>query len=95
MSRKTIDVATILAEVNYILATSTCSADIRQGEMNVIEFILHKTDNYAGFRYLPLKDVPAGQLPGIRFDETASDEDRFKSTDKTRVQYYVHKDLCT
>ena len=65
MARKTIDVAQLRKQVNGLLAESICSADARQGMINVLEHVLHDTGNYEGFQYLNKYDVPAGTKPGI------------------------------
>ena len=94
MSRKTIKVDELMATVNESLAKSTCAPDIRQGMMNVLEHVLNSTDNYRGFRYLTLRDVPAGEKPGINYKVSNGVQGphpdytkRFENTDSTRVQY--------
>lgn len=90
--RVTIRVDRLRRDVNKMLAESTCPAQIRQGSMNVLEQTLHLTDNYRGFRYLSVNQVPAGQLPGINVNEDGSVisdyEQRFLNTDPTRVEYF-------
>jgi len=89
MTRKTVNVADLIVDVNYTLSQSTCSPDVRQGAINVLEYVLHATGNYRGFRYLTAKEVPADQLPGINYGVDDADyEARFANTDKTRVQYF-------
>jgi hypothetical protein len=91
MSRKTIKVDELRIAVNEILAVSVCSADVRQGQLRVLEHVLHSTDNYRGFRFLSQKDVPAGEKPGINLNADGSVMsdyvERFLNTDSTRVQY--------
>jgi len=92
-SRKTIDVQEIKALVNEFLKTSTCSKDRRQGQMDVLQDILHSTGNYHGFQYLYQDSVPSGELPGIIVDGTVENtpyEQRFPvgKVDATRVYYY-------
>jgi len=52
MTRKTFDVADMVAMTNEMLANSTCSPEIRKGWMGALEQVLFKTGNYKGFRYL-------------------------------------------
>lgn len=82
--RKTIAIKDLLVRVNNMLANSTCSSEVRQGMMGVLESVLHDTGNYKGFRYLAQAEVPAGHLPGIQ-----QGEEKFANTDKTRVCYYA------
>ncbi len=92
--KKTFNVTEYRAMVNETLAKSTCSADMRQGMINVLENVLHITQNYKGFKYLMQNQVPAGQKPGIYVNftgliESTPVEERFDrgSTDATRVYY--------
>jgi len=85
--RKTIEVAELISMTNLVLARSQCAPDIRQGMMNLLEAVLHKTGNYAGYRYLKEGYVPDGARPGIN----SIDLDivgRFENTDITRVEYF-------
>jgi hypothetical protein len=86
---KTIHVEKVLDYVNDMLATSTCVPDVRHGMILVLSEILHKTDNYVGFRYLLDGEVPEGQEPGIRWSDgerTDGYRDR-EYPDDTRRQY--------
>ena len=65
MPRKTCNVEQLRNTVNEMLQNSTCSADTRQGMINVLEQVLHDTGNYNGFQYLGKEATPEGQLPGI------------------------------
>ena len=88
--RKTISVDLVVDKANAMLATSTCSAEVRQGVINLLEDILMETGNYKGFRYLLQDEVPAKQLPGVNYENGLPHKDyelRFKDTDCTRVQY--------
>jgi hypothetical protein len=58
----------------------------RQGVMTMLENVLMSTDNYKGFRYLALDEVPTGCTPGIRRDR--GEEKQFENTDDTRVRYF-------
>jgi len=85
--RKTIEVAELISMTNLVLTRSTCTPDIRQGMMNLLEAVLHKTGNYKGYKYLTEGYVPDGARPGIN----SIDLDivgRFENTDKTRVEYF-------
>ena len=86
MSRKTYDVAQLIEMVNGILAVSTCSPAVREGSINVLEGVLIDTDNYRGFRYLNVAEVPAGEKPGINCDAEGYNA-RFDNTDSTRRNY--------
>ena len=44
------------------------------------------TDNYKGYRYLAIDEVPTGCVPGIRRDR--GEEKQFDNTDRTRVRYF-------
>jgi|TARA_R110000803_G_scaffold20986_6_gene53355 hypothetical protein len=52
MTRKTIKVEQLTKIVNNMLVNSTCSKEIRQGMIAVLESALHTTGNYNGFNYL-------------------------------------------
>jgi hypothetical protein len=92
--KKTFNVNEYRTMVNEILAKSTCSADMRQGMITMLEEILHQTGNYRGFNYLMQNQVPAGEKPGIFVNSSGLIEatpieklfDR-DSTDSTRVYY--------
>ena len=93
--RKTFNIEALVNTVNSMLASSTCSADMRHGMINVLEGVLHDARAYTGFRYLHSDEIPTGELPGVNFetnnvgnrflcpDLTA----RFANTDNTRRQY--------
>jgi hypothetical protein len=95
MARKTIDVETIKDWANEQLISDGYMKDFaevavgrgyRHGVMNMIENVLMSTDNYKGFRYLSIDEVPAGHLPGIYRNHR--DEPVFEDTDNTRVRYF-------
>jgi len=97
-SRKTVSIAVTIVEFNKILRVSTCTPDIRRGIMNAMEYILHSTDNYCGFRYLTTPEVPTDQLPGINIDENGDfypdhPYKRFENTDETRRVYNLPANL--
>jgi hypothetical protein len=88
MARKTVNVNDLVVTVNEMCRLSTCSRDVRQGAINVLDRVLHSTDNYRGFKYLNKTEVPAGELPGINFECTEGYDNKFKNTDPTRVYYF-------
>jgi len=88
---KTFQVETLKKMVNESLKGSTCSADIRKGQMAMLEQVLHDSKNYKGFRYLLAIEVPKGQIPGMHVHGTIENtpyEARFKNTDPSRVEYF-------
>ncbi len=92
MSRKTFSVEELKDMVNGVCRFSIDdSKDIRQGAMNVLEEVLHRTGNYHGFRYLAPHEMEAGYSFGINMGSDGSlsndYELRFADTDNTRVQY--------
>ena len=99
MTRKTINVEEVKDWANQQLeATDSVDCAWRQGVMTMLENILMSTDNYKGFRYLSLDEVPAGRMPGIRETESGFGKSieeleeiqfgKFKNTDRTRVRYF-------
>jgi hypothetical protein len=88
---KTITVDALRDYVNDMLRRSTTTPDTRQGMIDVLESMLHLTNNYAGYTYLQQHEVPNGELPGIR-PQPSTDRlvkiDPFINTDKTRVRYF-------
>jgi len=92
--KKTFNIDEYRKMVNDSLAVSTCSADMRQGMINMLEEILHRTGNYKGFQYLMQNQVPAGKKPGIFVNssgwfEATPIEKRFDRvlTDSTRIKF--------
>lgn len=88
--RKTMDVEAIKERVNYFLKHSEeDKKGMRQGQMMLLETILHETGNYAGFKYLPQWEV-ATQYPGIWLNEDGTHDPAtcFENTDNTRVRYF-------
>ena len=95
--RKTMNVEDLKDFANNQLASSIryerqkekfegIDAEFRQGVMAMIEAVLFETDNYKGYRYLAVDEVPTGCTPGIRRDR--GDEKKFENTDRTRVRYF-------
>ena len=86
-ARKTINVVDVVDTVNRMLLESTCNADVRRGMGAVLTIILHRTDNYDGFRYLNEGDgIPVGHEPGIVWE--GEGEDRHPTyPDDSRRQY--------
>ena len=95
-TRKTINVEDVKAwaNTNLSLAPRGAGNDAyvetdrawRQGVMTMLENVLMSTDNYRGFRYLAIDEVPTGCTPGIRRDR--GEEKKFENTDNTRVRYF-------
>ena len=83
---KTVRIDTVITEVNKMLSLSTCSKQVREGMISVLELCLHETNNYNGFRYLEKREVPINEKPGIVFDETGNQNHVFP--DETRRKYY-------
>jgi hypothetical protein len=91
MPRKTVDVEAFKAMTNQVLRVSTVSPDLRKGWMAALEWILHETGNYRGFRYLTVDEVPGSGMPGIRTDRDGNplpDDLRWQSCDETRRSYH-------
>lgn len=84
MSRKTVSVDFIKNMVNDTLAAAHGDQQYRRALIDMIERVLFQTDNYNGFTYLGIDQVPNGCKPGIRW--VGNDPD-FTDTDNTRVQY--------
>ena len=95
--RKTMNVEDIKNYANHQLSTSiryerkkdsleNIDAEYRKGVMAMIEAVLFETDNYKGYRYLAVDEVPTGCTPGIRRDR--GEEKKFENTDNTRVRYF-------
>jgi hypothetical protein len=92
MSRKTFNVEELKEMVNNMCRFSADEhVGVRQGAMNVLEEVLHRTGNYHGFRYLAPHEMEAGYSVGINTDEHGIALNdfglRFAGTDNTRVQY--------
>lgn len=86
MGRKTFNADTFKDQINKVLAASVVSADRREGMIVALEYVLHDTDNYRGYRYLTVKEVPDGHKPGIRY-EAGAPAHSFDDCDSTRRQY--------
>ncbi len=90
MPRKTVDVEAFKDMTNQILRNSTADRDLRRGWCGALEWILHETGNYRGYRYLTIDEVPGEGLPGIRTDGEGNplpEDLRWQSCDDTRRQY--------
>tara|TARA_B100000959_G_C14715664_1_gene514768 strand:+ start:313 stop:606 length:294 start_codon:yes stop_codon:yes gene_type:complete len=97
MARKTIEVEKVKGIANRALEASMRWNETdnkyvpvdrywRQGVMLMVEQVLMESNNYKGFRYLALDEVPKGAIPGIRRDR--GQEQQFENTDSTRVRYF-------
>lgn len=90
MPRKTVDVESFKDMTNKILRISTVDPAMRKGWMAALEWVLHETNNYRGFRYLTVDEVPAEGLPGIRTDNQGNplpEDLRWQACDETRRAY--------
>lgn len=92
---KQVDVSQVLDYVNGMLASPVTGKEaeaMRQGAIGVLEFVLNKSGNYNGFRYLRQIDLGEGIKPGIRGDgqdvTINGHFDRFRDTDDTRRFYF-------
>lgn len=90
--RKTVDVAFLLAKVNWINSTSKVAAPVRSGMNSLLETVLHEAGVYQGFSYLYEHEVPKGEKPGIIFDESPAHAHQYP--DNTRVRYSVHPSIA-
>jgi hypothetical protein len=90
MPRKTIDVDAIKSFANLYLSAPLMSVDQRKAVIDLLEYVLYNTGNYKGWRALREIEVPAGELPGIRYEngEPLPYPQRFENTDITRRNYY-------
>lgn len=57
MSRKTIEVGTLLYRLNYFLANKNTTAEEREVMCQFVEGVLHETGNYEGYRYLDTDEI--------------------------------------
>lgn len=81
----------IVDEVNRRNRESTCDPLMRAGWNALLADILMDAGWYAGFGYLMVKDIPAGQKPGIQTDASGKVlgyDARFVDTDDSRRFYY-------
>lgn len=93
MGKKTYPVDQMRRDINESLKHSVCSSDVRQGLCNALEYVLHASGNYHGFRYLWKDEVPTDELPGIVVNgliENTPPEVRFAkgTVDETRREYF-------
>ena len=95
MSRKTFSVEELRSRVNHSLAENypyEGGRQYRHGLIDAIEFVLHSTGNYKGYRYLTSTELPDGVKPGIRMTPDGSVTlpypERFADTDESRRYYY-------
>lgn len=91
--RKTIPVEDVIEMVNNFLASnpdeplSEKRKARREGASLVLEYILHATGNYEGFRYL--SNLQGYVVPGVFYDKDGPlpYPERFENTDDSRRQY--------
>jgi len=85
MAKKTFSVDQLKNTVNRVLSVSITDRANREGIIAVLEYVLHQTGNYRGYRYLCHSEVPDGHFPGIRFYDV--DNPNFVDCDDTRRSY--------
>lgn len=95
MSRKTFSVEELRSRVNHSLAENypyEGGRQYRHGLIDALEFVLHSTGNYKGYRYLTSRELPEGVKPGIHMTpdriEPLPYPERFADTDDSRRFYY-------
>jgi hypothetical protein len=90
--KKTFNVQDLIDQTNICLTHGSSNPeDIqrRHGMRELLEFVLHETGNYKGYRFLEQHEVHTGCLPGIhpKIYEGDVGNGRFLNTDPTRVKY--------
>jgi hypothetical protein len=83
MARKTIAVGTILHMANHFLASDNTNNDERQGICDMITSVLHLSDNYNGFAYLPTNEVEGAGTRRQYFASASNVDDYWISRNKT------------
>lgn len=81
---KTVRIAALIDRVNALNQTSTCPPEIRKGWNNLLEDTLREVGYTFGWLYLPGREVPKGQEPGVRNREDGVIE----LPDSTRRKYH-------
>lgn len=71
MARKTVPLDRILEEGNRFLASAYGDRQFRLGVICMLETALLAGQRYKGFGYLSAKEVPPGELPGIKNNGTS------------------------
>jgi len=90
MARKTFEIATFAEQANAMLRAEGTPAS-RLAIATLVETTLMGAGVYAGFRYLQVGEIAAGQKPGVRVGpngEVLTYEERFVDTDDSRRQYF-------
>jgi len=86
-AKKTIHVDEITAMANELLAYDSHNKEFRQGVSVLIEAILHRTNNYRGYRFLTQNETFTDVLPGTREFNKETGRFNFENTDNTRIKY--------
>lgn len=90
--KKTIKISELTDICNRMLQYSMKGQEFRQGIQAVLETVLSRTDQYAGFEHLRQHEVATKACkPGVNTyeDGTLLPYDlRFVNTDPTRVRYF-------
>jgi len=84
-ARKTVSVEFLKDTVNATLKAPRSTLEQREAVSDLLEYVLHETGNYRGFRYLVPWELAEGVTPGIRRHENGTFH--FEDTDATRRAY--------
>lgn len=87
MPKKTFFVMDLIDAVNTANRQGKQTPEQRQGHNSLLEKVLHDTGNYSGFSYLGQSEVPAGEKPGIIFDQSEARDHEYP--DDSRRVYLV------
>jgi len=93
--RKTFNITDTISMVNYTLLNSGDNDQTyRQGQIHLLETILHQAGRYNGFQYLTSTDMEQSnegttKSVGIKDYNDNNKEWNFKGTDHTRIRYYT------
>jgi hypothetical protein len=86
MKRKTIEIENLKQKANWLLKYSErMGPEWRRGVATLLECALSETGNYKGYNNLNESQVPAGEKPGIIFDDVNGNH---QYPDDSRRFYY-------
>ena len=92
MSRKTFNVEELKTLVNGVcLNTKDEDIDFRNGQIVILDHVLHSTGTYHGYNYLDAHDMESsrdGTTVGVKEFDEVSARWNFEGTDDTRRVYY-------
>ena len=87
-----IDLEQFKSQINILIATSKGDPAYRAGLAVALELILTKKKAYKGYRYLPSRDIPKGERPGLieTFDSLGNSIAMVHNAhcDSSRREYY-------